>query len=125
MSDAETGGSGGLVGRRLREAHFVPGRTLSLRGYVIDATGVGWWCGRMAGTGVFVGREGELSRLQSALAERARLVLVVGDAGIGKTRFVGEGLARATPTGCSRSVVGVCRWRRSCHCCRSRMRWAS
>jgi AAA ATPase domain len=49
----------------------------------------------MAGTGVFVGREGELSRLQSALAEPARLVLVVGDAGIGKTRFVSEGLARA------------------------------
>jgi predicted ATPase len=53
----------------------------------------------MAGTGAFVGREGELSRLQSALAERARLVLVVGDAGIGKTRFVAEGLARATHVG--------------------------
>ena len=99
MSDAETGGSDGLVGRRLREAHFVPGRTLSLRGYVIDATVVGWWCGRMAGTGAFVGREGELSRLQSALAERARLVLVVGDAGIGKTRFVAEGLRRAAASG--------------------------
>jgi DNA-binding CsgD family transcriptional regulator len=49
----------------------------------------------MAGAGVFVGREGELSRLQSALAERARLVLVVGDARIGKTRFVAEGLRRA------------------------------
>jgi DNA-binding CsgD family transcriptional regulator len=53
----------------------------------------------MAGTGVFVGREGELSRLRSALAERARLVLVVGDAGIGKTRFVSEGLARAADGG--------------------------
>jgi predicted ATPase len=53
----------------------------------------------MAGTGVFVGREGELSRLQSALGERVRLVLVVGDAGIGKTRFVGEGLRRATAAG--------------------------
>jgi DNA-binding CsgD family transcriptional regulator len=50
----------------------------------------------MAGMGVFVGREGELSRLESALAERARLVLVVGDAGIGKTRFVAEGLDRAS-----------------------------
>jgi DNA-binding CsgD family transcriptional regulator/tetratricopeptide (TPR) repeat protein len=99
MSDAETGGSDGLVGRRLREAHFLPRRTLSPPGYVIDATGVGWWCGRMAGTGAFVGREGELSRLQSALAERARLVLVVGDAGIGKTRFVGEGLRRAAAGG--------------------------
>jgi hypothetical protein len=47
-------------------------------GIRVDDSGVGWWCGRMAGTGVFVGREGELSRLHSALAERARLVLVVG-----------------------------------------------
>jgi DNA-binding CsgD family transcriptional regulator len=53
----------------------------------------------MAGTGAFVGREGELSRLQSALAERARLVLVVGDAGIGKTRFMAEGLVRAARDG--------------------------
>jgi AAA ATPase domain len=53
----------------------------------------------MAGWGAFVGREGELSRLQLALAARARLVLVVGDAGIGKTRLVGEGLRRATRGG--------------------------
>jgi predicted ATPase len=53
----------------------------------------------MADTGAFVGREGELSRLQSALSERARLVLVVGDAGIGKSRFVAEGLAQAVPRG--------------------------
>jgi DNA-binding CsgD family transcriptional regulator len=53
----------------------------------------------MAGWGAFVGRERELTRLQSALAERVRLVLVVGDAGIGKTRFVAEGLARASATG--------------------------
>jgi DNA-binding CsgD family transcriptional regulator/tetratricopeptide (TPR) repeat protein len=53
----------------------------------------------MVGTGGFVGREGELSRLQSALAERAWLVLVVGDAGIGKTHFVSEGLARAAASG--------------------------
>jgi DNA-binding CsgD family transcriptional regulator/tetratricopeptide (TPR) repeat protein len=78
---------------------LLPGRTLAVGGYVIDATGVGWWCGRMAGTGAFVGREGELSRLESALAERARLVLVVGDAGIGKTRFVAEGLRRAAAVG--------------------------
>ncbi|HEY8112300.1 MAG TPA: AAA family ATPase [Actinomycetes bacterium] len=80
---------------------LLPGRTLALGGYVIDVTDMGWWCGRMAGTGAFVGREGELSRLQSALAERARLVLVVGDAGIGKTRFVAEGLARAAAGGMS------------------------
>src|SRR5262245_8172206 len=53
----------------------------------------------MAGAGAFVGRERELLRLQSALAERVRLVLVVGDAGIGKTRFVSEGLAGAVAQG--------------------------
>jgi predicted ATPase len=68
---------------------------------------VGWWCGRTAGTGVFVGWEGELSRLQSALAERARLVLVVGGAGIGKSRFVAAGLARAR-TGGLVAVSGGC-----------------
>ena len=65
----------------------------------VDALGVGWWCGRMADPVAFVGRERELSRLQSALGERARLVLVVGDAGIGTTRFVAEGLARAADGG--------------------------
>jgi DNA-binding CsgD family transcriptional regulator/tetratricopeptide (TPR) repeat protein len=61
----------------------------------------------MAGTGAFVGREGELSRLRSALAERVRLVLVVGDAGIGKTRFVSEGLAQAAASGMS-VISGGC-----------------
>src|SRR5262249_21145445 len=42
---------------------------------------------------------GELSRLLAALGEGARLVLVVGDAGVGKTRFVGEGMARAAAAG--------------------------
>jgi len=61
----------------------------------------------MAGTGAFVGREGELSRLHAALAERTRLVLVVGDAGIGKTRFVGEGLAQDAAGGMS-VISGGC-----------------
>ena len=98
MSDAETGGSDGLVGRRLREAHFLLGgrchcADMSLTGGVW-AGGVGVWSARgslSAGRGV--------SRLRSALAERARLVLVVGDAGIGKTRFVAEGLRRAAAGG--------------------------
>jgi DNA-binding CsgD family transcriptional regulator/tetratricopeptide (TPR) repeat protein len=47
----------------------------------------------------FVGREGELSRLLEALGGGAGLVLVVGDAGVGKTRFVAEGMARATAAG--------------------------
>jgi DNA-binding CsgD family transcriptional regulator/tetratricopeptide (TPR) repeat protein len=47
----------------------------------------------------FAGREGELSRLLGALGGDARLVLVVGDAGVGKTRFVAEGMARAAASG--------------------------
>jgi len=46
-----------------------------------------------------VGRESELSRLLGALGGDARLVLVVGDAGVGKTRFVAEGMARAAAAG--------------------------
>ena len=47
----------------------------------------------------FVGREGELSRLLEALAGDVRLVLVVGDAGAGKTRFVAEATDRAAAAG--------------------------
>jgi DNA-binding CsgD family transcriptional regulator len=47
----------------------------------------------------FVGREGELSRLAAALGRGTRLVLVVGDAGVGKTRFVAEGMTRAAAAG--------------------------
>ena len=53
----------------------------------------------MAGAVAFVGREGELSRLLGALGGDTRLVLVTGDAGVGKTRFVGEGMARAVAAG--------------------------
>jgi DNA-binding CsgD family transcriptional regulator len=53
----------------------------------------------MAGPVAFVGREGELSRLVGALGGEARLVLVTGDAGVGKTRFAGEGMTRATAGG--------------------------
>src|SRR6516165_10616744 len=60
---------------------------------------MGWWAGQMPGLPGFVGRAGELSRLLGALGGDARLVLVVGDAGVGKTRFVGEGIARAEAAG--------------------------
>ena len=53
----------------------------------------------MAGLAGFVGREGELSRLLGALGGDARLVLVVGDAGVGKTRFAAEGIIRAEAMG--------------------------
>ena len=53
----------------------------------------------MAGPVGFVGREGELSALLGALGGDARLVLVVGDAGVGKTRFVAEGMDQAAAAG--------------------------
>jgi DNA-binding CsgD family transcriptional regulator len=61
----------------------------------------------MAGSEAFIGREYELSRLRAALGDRTRLVLVVGEAGIGKTRFVGAGLARAAAGGMS-VISGGC-----------------
>ena len=61
--------------------------------------GAGWWAVNMAGPAGFVGREGELSRLLGALGGDARLVLVVGDAGVGKTRFVTEAMDRAAAAG--------------------------
>src|SRR5580693_6606625 len=61
----------------------------------------------MAGPAGFIGREGELSRLLGALGGDARLVLVVGDAGVGKTRFVAEGMTRAAAAGML-TVRGEC-----------------
>ncbi len=53
----------------------------------------------MAGLAEFVGRGRELSRLRVALGAGTRLLLVVGDAGVGKTRFAGEGMRRAAADG--------------------------
>ena len=53
----------------------------------------------MAGPVPFVGRAGELSQLLGALGGDVRLVLVVGDAGAGKTRFVAEAMDRAAAAG--------------------------
>jgi DNA-binding CsgD family transcriptional regulator len=49
----------------------------------------------VTGSGVFVGREAELSSLRASLHGGDRLLLVVGDAGIGKTRLVAQGLRDA------------------------------
>src|SRR3974390_3045757 len=65
----------------------------------LTARVAGWWAGRMAGPAGFVGRESEMSRLLEALGGDARAVLVVGDAGVGKTRFVEEGMSRAAAAG--------------------------
>jgi AAA ATPase domain len=53
----------------------------------------------------FVGRERELSSLRGALGGDTRLLLVAGDAGVGKTRLVGEGMRRAAADGMV-SVLG-------------------
>ena len=53
----------------------------------------------MAGLAGFVGRERELFRLRASLGAGTRLLLVVGDAGVGKTRFAGEGMRRAAAGG--------------------------
>jgi transcriptional regulator with XRE-family HTH domain/tetratricopeptide (TPR) repeat protein len=52
-----------------------------------------------AGAVALVGRERELSLLLGALGGDARLLLVVGDAGVGKTRFAGEVMTRAAAAG--------------------------
>jgi DNA-binding CsgD family transcriptional regulator/tetratricopeptide (TPR) repeat protein len=61
----------------------------------------------VAGSVGFVGRERELSLLEGALAGTARLVLITGDAGVGKTRFAGEGMRRAAAGGMA-WVLGGC-----------------
>ena len=55
----------------------------------------------------FVGREQELAALQEALAKAAAVVLVEGEAGIGKTRLLAEALRRQ-PGGSRRSLVVAC-----------------
>jgi predicted ATPase len=61
----------------------------------------------VAGSVGFVGREGELSRLRETLGGDTRMLLVVGDAGVGKTRFAAEGLRRAAGGGMV-AVSGGC-----------------
>ena len=53
----------------------------------------------MYGRPSFVGRGGELARFKRALAGETRLLLVVGDAGVGKTRFVAEAVRAAADEG--------------------------
>jgi DNA-binding CsgD family transcriptional regulator/tetratricopeptide (TPR) repeat protein len=61
--------------------------------------GTGWWGRCVTAPVAFVGRENELSRLLEALSGETRLVLVVGDAGVGKTRLAGEVMTRASAAG--------------------------
>jgi DNA-binding CsgD family transcriptional regulator len=55
----------------------------------------------------FIGRADELSRLAGALADETRMVLVVGDAGVGKTRLAQEVMTRAAAGGMV-AVPGEC-----------------
>jgi DNA-binding CsgD family transcriptional regulator len=56
----------------------------------------------------FVGRAQELARLDGALADAApRVLLIGGEAGVGKTRLLGEFTARAQTAG-MRVLVGSC-----------------
>ncbi|MGW3246116.1 ATP-binding protein [Streptomyces sp. NPDC001070] len=55
----------------------------------------------------FVGRDAELRRVTDALRRLPALVLVEGEAGIGKSRLVEEALAAVAPEG-MRSLVAVC-----------------
>ena len=82
-----------------------PRRLRTLR--VLTAMGAGWWCGCVARPTGFVGREGELTRLRAALGGETRLLLVTGDAGVGKTRFAREGLRQAAAGGLV-AVWGAC-----------------
>src|SRR5215471_5449214 len=75
----------------------VCGRGAAGRG--LTWAGVGWWAGGVAGVAGFVGRDRELSRLRAALGGDTRMVLVVGDAGVGKTRFAVEGMRQAANGG--------------------------
>ena len=61
----------------------------------------------MAGPTGFAGRARELSRLRVALGGDTRLLLVSGDAGVGKTRFVRQGLGQAEAEGLV-AVWGAC-----------------
>src|SRR3974390_3023085 len=53
----------------------------------------------MAGPAGFVGREGEMSRLLGALGGGGLTVLGGGEGGVGKPRFVEEGMSRAAAAG--------------------------
>jgi DNA-binding CsgD family transcriptional regulator/tetratricopeptide (TPR) repeat protein len=53
----------------------------------------------VGGSAVFVGRDRELSRLRVVVGGEARLLLVIGDAGVGKTRLVTEGMRRVALDG--------------------------
>jgi DNA-binding CsgD family transcriptional regulator/tetratricopeptide (TPR) repeat protein len=69
--------------------------------------GRGWWATRVVGSTPFVGRDRELSRLRAVVGGAERLLLVMGDAGVGKTRLLTEGIRRMAADGVV-AVTGGC-----------------
>ncbi|WP_413966536.1 AAA family ATPase [Actinacidiphila polyblastidii] len=59
------------------------------------------------GTPALVGRESELLRVAAALSSPPALVLIEGEAGIGKSRLVRESLGRSAAEG-PRHLVAMC-----------------
>lgn len=66
---------------------------------------------RRVSSTVFVGRAAELDRLTAALGQASAglpsLILVAGEAGVGKSRLIGEFIAQSTASG-TPALVGAC-----------------
>ena len=73
----------------------------------VDRLAFGWWARRVVEWVGFVGRERESFDLLAAVRDGPRLVLVTGDAGVGKTRLVTEGM-RQVAAGGAVAVWGCC-----------------
>ena len=89
----------------MSEAGVLPGRTDGHPGGIIDSMPT------RVSSPVFVGRRNELAQLsaafEAAVTERSSLVLLGGDAGVGKTRLLTEFLDRANADG-ARVLIGGC-----------------
>jgi hypothetical protein len=83
--------------RAARPGHLRPMNGSGVLAGGIDRPTDGWWAWYMPGAVPFAGREGELSRLVGALGGSAQLMLVTGDAGVGKTRLTGEACRLSSP----------------------------
>jgi DNA-binding winged helix-turn-helix (wHTH) protein/predicted ATPase len=86
--------------------------TVGQQGYRFLAKIVEHGADRTASTSPFVGRQAELARLQACLAQAQRgqpqLVLVTGEAGVGKTALVQQFLAYLTASGPAWVGQGQC-----------------
>jgi ATP/maltotriose-dependent transcriptional regulator MalT len=90
-----------VVGTCRRWAFLLPCEVCgSASSAAIDPGVVGWWAWGVGGSAAFVGRDRELARLRAVVGGgEARLLLVVGDAGVGKTGLVTEAMWRVAADG--------------------------